>query len=53
MTPAIPVTGLTRRYRDQIALDDVSFTVPGAAITGLLGRNGAGNPCTSSGCRTC
>jgi ABC-2 type transport system ATP-binding protein len=40
--PAIAVTGLTRRYRAQSALDDVSFTVPGGTITGLLGRNGAG-----------
>ena len=42
MTPAISVTGLTRRYRDQVVLNDVSFTVPGGTITGLLGRNGAG-----------
>jgi len=42
MTPAISITGLTRRYWDQIGLDDVSFTVPGGTITGLLGRNGAG-----------
>jgi len=42
MTAAISVTGLTRKYWDQIVLDDVSFTVPGGTITGLLGRNGAG-----------
>jgi ABC-2 type transport system ATP-binding protein len=42
MTPAISVAGLTRRYGDQTVLDDVSFTVPGGTITGLLGRNGAG-----------
>lgn len=46
MTPAISVTGLTRRYWDQIALDDVSFTVPGRKITGLLGRKGAVKPIT-------
>jgi ABC-2 type transport system ATP-binding protein len=40
--PAIAVAGLTRKYRAQLALDDVSFTVPGGTITGLLGRNGAG-----------
>jgi energy-coupling factor transporter ATP-binding protein EcfA2 len=42
MRPAIAVTGLTRRYRDQVALDDVSLTVGAGSITGLLGRNGAG-----------
>ena len=42
MTPAISVAGLTRRYRDQVALDDVSFEVAAGSITGLLGRNGAG-----------
>jgi ABC-2 type transport system ATP-binding protein len=42
MTPTISVTGLTRRYRDQLALDDVTFDIDGPSITGLLGRNGAG-----------
>jgi ABC-2 type transport system ATP-binding protein len=42
MTPAIAVTGLTRRYRGQLALDDVTLTIEGPSITGLLGRNGAG-----------
>jgi ABC-2 type transport system ATP-binding protein len=42
MTPAISVAGLTRRYRDQVALDDVSFEIAAESITGLLGRNGAG-----------
>jgi ABC-2 type transport system ATP-binding protein len=42
MTPAISVAGLTRRYRDQVALDDVSVEVGEGSITGLLGRNGAG-----------
>ncbi len=42
MTPAISVTGLTRRYWQQVVLDDVSFTVSSGTITGLLGRNGAG-----------
>lgn len=40
--PAIAVAGLTRKYRPDLALDDVSFTVPGGTITGLLGRSGAG-----------
>ncbi len=42
MMPAISVAGVTRRYRGQVALDDISFDVQGASITGLLGRNGAG-----------
>ena len=42
MTPAISMTDLTRRYRGQVALDQVSFDVEDASITGLLGRNGAG-----------
>lgn len=42
MTSAITLSGLTRRYSDQIAVDDVSLTVGPGTITGLLGRNGAG-----------
>jgi ABC-type glutathione transport system ATPase component len=46
MTPAILVAGLTRRYHDEVALDDVSLTIGTGTITGLLGRNGAGKPVT-------
>ena len=42
MTPAISVAGLSRRYRGQLALDQVSFDIEPGSITGLLGRNGAG-----------
>ncbi len=42
MTPAISLTGLSRRYRDQLALDDVTLQIDGPSITGLIGRNGAG-----------
>ena len=42
MTPAISVTGLTRRYRDHPALDGITMAISGGTITGLLGRNGAG-----------
>ncbi len=34
--------GLTKRYGDTVALDDVSFTVPRGTVCGLLGPNGAG-----------
>ena len=42
MTPAISVAGLSRRYRGQFALDQVSFDIEPGSVTGLLGRNGAG-----------
>ena len=42
MKPAISLTGLTRRYPDQVALDNVHLTIGTGTITGLLGRNGAG-----------
>jgi ABC-2 type transport system ATP-binding protein len=42
MMATISVAGLTRRYRDQLALDDVTFELEEGSITGLLGRNGAG-----------
>src|ERR1017187_95597 len=42
MTPVTSVAGLSRRYRGQLALDNVSFDIEPGSITGLLGRNGAG-----------
>ena len=42
MTAVIEVKGLTKRYRDTLAVDDVSFTIEQNTIYGLLGRNGAG-----------
>jgi ABC-2 type transport system ATP-binding protein len=33
---------VTKRFRDQLALDDVSISVPEQSIYGLLGPNGAG-----------
>lgn len=38
----IETRGLTRRYRDQLALDDVTLDIRANRIYGLLGRNGAG-----------
>ena len=38
----IALEGLTVRYGDRLALDDVSFSVPEGSVYGLLGRNGAG-----------
>lgn len=42
MTAVIEVDNLTKRYKDKNALDNVSLSLEGGAIYGLLGRNGAG-----------
>ncbi|MFE7629590.1 ABC transporter ATP-binding protein [Kocuria sp. NPDC057446] len=42
MNPVIEVRNLTKRYKDKLALDDVSFDVEQDTVYGLLGRNGAG-----------
>jgi ABC-2 type transport system ATP-binding protein len=42
MTHVIEVENLTKRYRETLAVDDVSFTIEKDTIYGLLGRNGAG-----------
>jgi ABC-type glutathione transport system ATPase component len=41
-SPSIAVEGLTKRYGDVTAVDDLSFTVRPGAVTGFLGPNGAG-----------
>jgi len=42
VTSVIEVDHLTKRYRDALAVDDVSFAIEKDVIYGLLGRNGAG-----------
>jgi ABC-2 type transport system ATP-binding protein len=42
MTAVIEVHNLTKHYKDKNALDNVSLSIEGGAIYGLLGRNGAG-----------
>ncbi|MBW4790680.1 ATP-binding cassette domain-containing protein, partial [Alcaligenes faecalis subsp. faecalis] len=42
MDRVIEVHHLTKRYKDTLALDDVSFQIERNAIYGFLGRNGAG-----------
>lgn len=39
---ALIASGVTKRYTNHIALDDVSITIPERTIYGLLGPNGAG-----------
>ena len=38
----VDVQGLTVRYGDVTAIDDMSFSLSGNKIYGLLGRNGSG-----------
>ncbi|HYI33525.1 MAG TPA: ATP-binding cassette domain-containing protein, partial [Glaciibacter sp.] len=42
----IEVTNLTKRFGDNTAVDDVSFTVQPGHVTGFLGPNGAGKTTT-------
>jgi ABC-2 type transport system ATP-binding protein len=44
--PVIEVKNLHKRYGDQVAVDDVSFTVDEGEIFGILGPNGAGKTTT-------
>ncbi len=42
----IELRGLTKRYGDKLAVDDLSFTVQPGRVTGFLGPNGAGKSTT-------
>jgi ABC-2 type transport system ATP-binding protein len=42
----ISIDKVSKRYRDQIALDGLSLQVPEGAVFGLLGENGAGKTTT-------
>ena len=46
MTDVVGIEGLTKRYGDVTAVEDVSFRVRPGRIVGLLGRNGAGKTTT-------
>ena len=41
-TPIVEVQGLTRRFDDKVALNDLSLTVHRGGVFGLIGGNGAG-----------
>jgi ABC-2 type transport system ATP-binding protein len=42
----IEARGLSKRYGDTLAVDDLSFTVRSGVVTGFLGPNGAGKSTT-------
>jgi ABC-2 type transport system ATP-binding protein len=42
----VKVRGLSKRYGDKIAVNDLSFTVEPGRVTGFLGPNGAGKSTT-------
>ena len=42
----IEVRGLTKRYGDKVAVDDLSFGIEPGRVTGFLGPNGAGKTTT-------
>ena len=42
----IEARGLSKRYGDKLAVDDLSFTVRPGTVTGFLGPNGAGKSTT-------
>jgi ABC-2 type transport system ATP-binding protein len=44
--PMIEVSHLTKRYRDRVAVDDLSFSVEEGELLGFLGPNGAGKTTT-------
>ena len=44
--PVIEIRGLSKRYGDKVAVDDLSFTIRPGHVTGFLGPNGAGKTTT-------
>ncbi|MDQ6613493.1 MAG: ATP-binding cassette domain-containing protein [Actinomycetota bacterium] len=45
-TPVVRVRGLTKRYRDVVAVEGLTFDLEAGSITGFLGPNGAGKSTT-------
>jgi ABC-2 type transport system ATP-binding protein len=43
---AVRSTGLTKRFRRQVAVDDIDLAVPRGAVYGFLGPNGSGKTTT-------
>jgi ABC-2 type transport system ATP-binding protein len=51
VTPAIEVAGLTKKYGETVAVENLSLTVPAGSMFGFLGPNGSGKS-TTIGCLT-
>ncbi|WP_067826404.1 ABC transporter ATP-binding protein [Actinomadura kijaniata] len=48
MTPALRLSGLTKRFGDTLAVDALDLDVPQGSFFGLVGQNGAGKTTTLS-----
>lgn len=46
MTPAIEINGVTKRFGQLVAVDNLSLAIPRGAVFGFLGANGAGKTTT-------
>ena len=46
METIIKISGLTKKFQDLVAVDDLSFTVNQSDVYGFLGQNGAGKSTT-------
>lgn len=46
MTPAIETDGLTKRYDEEVAIEDLSISIEPGTVYGFLGPNGAGKTTT-------
>jgi ABC-2 type transport system ATP-binding protein len=44
--PVVSISALTKRYREVVAVDDVTLSLDAGTVTGFLGPNGAGKTTT-------
>ena len=46
LPPAVSLRGLTKRYGDRVAVEDLTIDVPAGVVAGFVGPNGAGKTTT-------